>query len=342
MNTKICPSCQKENPSDVQVCVHCGAPMVASKQSNTTIPVPENVGRISHPEHIVQLVRLYADIIVFQVLGNEQPILIKEPTRITIGRFNPGETPPTIDLTPYSGNLLGVSRLHAVITRSPKGYALEDLESTNGTWLNEVKLTPHQAYDLRNGDLIRFGQLAVYTYFRMGDAAPALEETIRLKNQLADTAFRLTPHNLETAITPYLNALAGVQSICAKLRQQPETDVAITAVSADAEKAQVEIRLIGAKQAVRLIKEHIAPWRETYTAKIAYLAAKGAASEQPENNGTTGQLRREMREAELALASQILAELAPGYSEDEQKAQVEKLLPYLHTLSFSALHIVPT
>lgn len=308
--------------------------------SNTTNPVPEGAARISHPEHIVQLVRLYADIIVFQVLGNEQPILVKEATKIMIGRFNPGESMPTIDLTPYNANLLGVSRQHAVITRSATGYTLEDLNSTNGTWLNEVKLTPNQSYDLRNGDLLRFGQLAMYTYFRMGDASPVLEETLRLKNQLADSAFRLTPLNLESTITPYLNALAHIQSICSQILQQPEADVVITSVGADSEKATIEIRLVGAKEAVKLIKEKIAPWRETYTAKIAYLTAKNGPVEQPESaTGATGQLRIEMHQAEMALASQILADLVPDRSEDERKALLEKLLPHIHVLNFSTLHI---
>src|SRR5262249_7776057 len=143
-------------------CAFCGATFPGMKFSNTTIPVTENSARISHPEHIVQLVRLNANIIVFQVLGNEQPILIKDATKITIGRFNPGETPPTIDLNPYNASLLGVSRHHAIIHRSEKGYTLEDLGSTNGTWVNEVKVGAHKSVDIHNGDLIRFGQLAVY------------------------------------------------------------------------------------------------------------------------------------------------------------------------------------
>src|SRR5262249_50588461 len=155
-----------------------------------------------------------------------------------------------------------------------------------------------------------------------------------------DSAFKLTPLNLESTIAPYLNALAHIQLICTQLLQQPETDVVITAVSADSEKALIEIRLAGAKEALKLIKEKIAPWREAYTAKIAYLAAKNGPVDQAESvTGTTGQLRIEMREAEMALASQILADLIPNRSEDERKALLEKLLPHIHVLNFSSLHI---
>src|SRR5262245_7244029 len=129
MNTKFCPNCHKENAQMATTCVQCGASLTGASASNTTVPVSESADRISHPEHIVQLVRLYADIIVFQVLGNEQPILIKDAKKITIGRFNPGEAPPTIDLNPYNASLLGVSRHHAVIHHSDKGYSLEDLGS---------------------------------------------------------------------------------------------------------------------------------------------------------------------------------------------------------------------
>jgi pSer/pThr/pTyr-binding forkhead associated (FHA) protein len=325
--------------------MECSSPgnIVTSKEltsKKTTIPVAEGTGRISHPDHIAQLVRIYANIIVFQVLGNEQPLLVKDPTKITIGRFSAGETAPTIDLVPYNANLLGVSRLHAVINRTEKGYAIEDQASTNGTWLNEIKLTPHQPYELRNGDLIRFGQLAVYVYFRTGDSAPLVsEETIRLKTGLADQPFVLTPLNLEGHIVPYLNALMGIQAICDQVTEQPEADVILNGVAYDLEKSVVEIRVTGAQQAMKLIREKIAPWRESNKAKISYVASRVGAESQPESAGPTEQLRKEMLEAEMTLASQLLSDLAPQRSEDERKAYLEKLLPHLHALNLVPLQI---
>jgi hypothetical protein len=49
---------------------------------------------------------------------------------------------------------LGVSGHHVRIYRGPDGYALEDLKSRNGTWLNGAR-TFHTL--LQNGDLVRIG-----------------------------------------------------------------------------------------------------------------------------------------------------------------------------------------
>lgn len=51
----------------------------------------------------------------------------------------------------------GVSRLHAKITRQDNKYFIEDLNSTNGTFLNDVALEYHQPQELCRNDKIRFG-----------------------------------------------------------------------------------------------------------------------------------------------------------------------------------------
>jgi len=49
---------------------------------------------------------------------------------------------------------LGVSGHHARIYRGPEGYAIEDLKSRNGTWLNSVRVYHSQ---LAHGDQLRLG-----------------------------------------------------------------------------------------------------------------------------------------------------------------------------------------
>lgn len=52
----------------------------------------------------------------------------------------------------------GVSRLHARITREGETYYIEDLNSMNGTYLNEVPLEYCERKELCKGDRIRFAQ----------------------------------------------------------------------------------------------------------------------------------------------------------------------------------------
>jgi ABC-type multidrug transport system ATPase subunit len=75
---------------------------------------------------------------------------------------------PNVDLTIPSP---AVSRRHARLTRQGEGYLLEDLGSSNGTYLNGERLVEQR--ELKTGDQIRFGQAVTITY----EAPTAAQET---------------------------------------------------------------------------------------------------------------------------------------------------------------------
>ncbi len=60
-----------------------------------------------------------------------------------------------------------ISRRHARLTRSENGYLLEDLGSTNGTFVNGQRLTA--PYALRPGDEVRLGPKVVLVYEQVSD-----------------------------------------------------------------------------------------------------------------------------------------------------------------------------
>ena len=76
---------------------------------------------------------------------------------------------PNVDLTLLSPS---VSRRHAKLMRDGDGYSLEDLGSSNGTFLNGERLAGRRA--LKSGDQIRLGQAILLTY----EAPAALKETV--------------------------------------------------------------------------------------------------------------------------------------------------------------------
>ncbi len=51
----------------------------------------------------------------------------------------------------------GISRYHAIVSKTSEGYVVTDLESTYGTYLNDKKLSPSNSQNLANGDTIKIG-----------------------------------------------------------------------------------------------------------------------------------------------------------------------------------------
>jgi len=81
-------------------------------------------------------------------------------TEIVIGREDPvSGVFPDIDLTYHGGDEGGVSRRHARIFVHGTQFFIEDLNSTNSTYVNQQRLTPGQPHPLNTGDEIQVGRL---------------------------------------------------------------------------------------------------------------------------------------------------------------------------------------
>jgi pSer/pThr/pTyr-binding forkhead associated (FHA) protein len=81
---------------------------------------------------------------------------------LVVGREDaPSNSFPDIDLTPYGAEEGGVSRLHARLTLSGEDWAIEDLESTNFTFVNRKRIAPKTPTPLSDGDEIRLGRVGL-------------------------------------------------------------------------------------------------------------------------------------------------------------------------------------
>lgn len=93
------------------------------------------------------------------------PIPLPRQHEVLVGRVKPGVSPqPDVDLVVHGGDLAGVSRQHARLVRGLEGWFVEDLRSTNGTFVNGVEALPGQRVRLRSGDYVRFGHLTLLFY----------------------------------------------------------------------------------------------------------------------------------------------------------------------------------
>ena len=165
---QICPNCKRENPADASICTFCGARLM--DKAVETARVADFAALVKHPE-VTPLVELRPGVLALYVMGEKEPILLEGEKTATLGRNVFGEPPPTVDLTDYHGRLLGVSRHHAVIHQVENGFAVEDLGSSNGTWLNDKRVTANHLTPLHSGDLIRLGQLVLMAHFQEASTA---------------------------------------------------------------------------------------------------------------------------------------------------------------------------
>ena len=54
-----------------------------------------------------------------------------------------------------------LSRRHAVVGYSTEGFYITDVGSSNGTWVNRLRLVPMERQALQDGDVIRLGSVRV-------------------------------------------------------------------------------------------------------------------------------------------------------------------------------------
>ncbi len=113
-----------------------------------------------------QFVSLAPDMIAFYVEENVVPLVIKMKSEVLLGRHSEsGTSQPHVDLSPYNAYCKGISRLHAAIRRRDHRLFIEDLGSTNGSWLNNMRLMPFTPRPLQPGDLIQLSQLQITVHF---------------------------------------------------------------------------------------------------------------------------------------------------------------------------------
>jgi serine/threonine protein kinase len=98
------------------------------------------------------------------VTGTGAVLPLPQQREVLVGRADPQAPQPDVDLGPHGGGQAGVSRRHARLLRTPDGWLLEDLQSTNGTFLNSAPVQPGQPVPVRTGDIIRCGQLTLLFY----------------------------------------------------------------------------------------------------------------------------------------------------------------------------------
>lgn len=272
-DTIVCPICQHKNLLGAKRCAQCGVSLTGN---TTTMRVSDEkveqvLGDLSYapPEHRVAI----AEGLVFYIAGEVQPLTIRGRDEIVLGRHVDEGQPPAdvLDLSSYHGHLLGVSRRHARVKVEGEECLLEDLNSTNGTWLNEKRLTPNAPYILNNGDQVRLGQLILFVYF----SSTSSRQKVMLKPSLTATAVLPAPENMTLQLTEqvavYLRGLDGLQAAIDSIQLREEPHRTMTALTVDGDAGAVEVTLSGYEDAVSVVQQVIVPWQKQFSSLLTAL-----------------------------------------------------------------------
>jgi len=158
----VCPSCGAENLPGTLFCVQCGTYLPSGGPLRTE-PLPEQEdGRPARPRmdgaDLDERERTIRIEVTVQQTGRK--MMLSADREILVGRLDAAHGIfPEMDMTTDDGLEQGVSRRHARIYTRDGTCFVEDLDSTNGTFLNGERITPYLPYAFHDGDSLTFGTL---------------------------------------------------------------------------------------------------------------------------------------------------------------------------------------
>jgi pSer/pThr/pTyr-binding forkhead associated (FHA) protein len=277
--------------------------------------------------------------VMFLIAGKTEAVIIKIPPgqdKVVVGRRAVGEKLPDLDLSDYGLVAGSVSRHHAALHLSEDKPTIEDLGSTNGTWLNENRLVAYKPYPIRTGDLLRLGQQFVFVYFSTGAVSV---DTIVLVDRREPTASarRLTPDELTHHIGGYLHALEGMQAVVNRALGQLAVEVGVNDINLQEAPALTRVSITGATGAIRLVLAKIVPWRKRHAQKLAELwQVDPSAATGSDQAGTPEPM---LSDDLILLTDEILKRLAPHLADADHASYSELLLPHVRTIALHRLEL---
>lgn len=160
----VCPSCGADNLPGTLFCVQCGTYLPSGGPLRTE-PLPEQddgAETVQRPRHNgSELDGAQRNVSIEVTVQNTgRVVLLSADREILVGRLDSAHGIfPELDMTTDGGLEEGVSRRHARIYMRDSTCFVEDLDSTNGSFLNGERITPYLPYAFHDGDVLTFGSL---------------------------------------------------------------------------------------------------------------------------------------------------------------------------------------
>lgn len=161
-----CPRCSFNNPEQSLFCQSCELLLVDNVPKKRTVSTALLDGAVL--DTAVKATAVFDDTGIVCMIGDETvAIPVSQKNKVYIGRDVTARLFASfIDLSPFGGRELGVSRIHAVIEKSLNGfYQLMDLGSMNGSRIDGNRLKPFKSYPLKDDMKISIGSFPIRLQF---------------------------------------------------------------------------------------------------------------------------------------------------------------------------------
>jgi hypothetical protein len=156
----ICPNCKSQESDGAIFCSECGTQLIQSDSAQTQKFSTDSDELQNAVFYVDEMPNQGATWISLHLLETGDIIPISERSEFSLGRLSENQPiEPDIDLTPFKAFDNGVSRLHAIIRHNQGNVVLVDLGSSNGTYVNGLRIMPNIEQPLRHGDIVALGKL---------------------------------------------------------------------------------------------------------------------------------------------------------------------------------------
>jgi pSer/pThr/pTyr-binding forkhead associated (FHA) protein len=156
----ICSNCKSQEPDGAIFCSDCGTQLIQLDVAQTqkfATDSDEMRGAIYYTDQLSNQNKAW---ISLHLLDSGTILPISERTEFTLGRLSDNQPiEPDVDLSQFKAFDHGVSRLHAIIRQNQGNVIMIDLGSSNGTYVNGMRIMPNIEHPLRHGDIVALGKL---------------------------------------------------------------------------------------------------------------------------------------------------------------------------------------
>ena len=145
----VCSVCGAKVLADQAFCASCGAKLQEAAAPEPVEETPTAAPVIAAPT---------GPYLAVVASGAHIP-LVEQPESLVGRTDDVSGIYPDVDMTPHGGEEGGVSRRHARLILEGGNWFVEDLDSTNGTYVNDTEIAPKTRAALNNGDALNFGDV---------------------------------------------------------------------------------------------------------------------------------------------------------------------------------------